>query len=83
MTAAKFKVGQMVCLKAAVRDAAAGKAVGYKILRLLHQQGRDWSYLVKTILERDARFAEQDELMLLSALWSSSVTTLPEKIPKG
>lgn len=83
MTTAKFKVGQIVCLKAAVRNAAAGEAVGYKILRLLHQQGRDWSYRVKTILEPDARFAEQDELMPLSALWSSSVTTFPERISKG
>jgi len=84
MTAAKFKVGQMVCLKAAVCDAAAGEAVSYKILRLLHQQGHDWSYHVKTILEPDARFAEQDELVLRSALWSStSVSTLSERITKG
>jgi hypothetical protein len=83
MTAAKFKVGQMVCLKAAVRDAVAGRAASYKILRLLPQQGRDWSYRVKTILEPDARCADQDELVLLSALWSSSITTLPERITKG
>lgn len=83
MTTAKFKVGQMVCLKAAVLDAAAGHAASYKILRLLPKQGHDCSYRVKTILEPDARCADQDELVLLSALRSSCVTTLPERITKG
>ena len=82
MAAAKFKVGQMVCLKAAVCDAAAGWPASYKILRSFSQQGRDWSYRVKTILEPDARFAGQDELVLHSAL-SSSVISLPERITKG
>lgn len=83
MTPAKFKVGQMVCLKAAVHDSAAGRAASYKILRLLPQHGRHWSYRVKTILEPDTRFAHQDELVLLSALLSSSVTSLPDWPTKG
>lgn len=83
MAAAKFKVGQIVCLKAAVRDAVTGRAASYKILRLLPQQGHDWSYRVKTILEPDARCADQDELVLLSALWSASVTNLPARSTKG
>lgn len=72
MATAKFKVGQMVRLKSAVRYGAIGEAASYKILRLLHWQGR-WSYHLKTILESDGRFAEQDDLVLASAHWKPSV----------
>lgn len=83
MTTARFKVGQIVCLKTAVRDAVAGRAASYKILGLLPQSGRDWSYRVKTILEPDARYAAQDELILLSALCDATITSLPERIGRG
>ncbi len=80
MTGPEFKVGQVVCLRAADGDAAAGRAVAYKILRLLPRRGRAQSYGVKTILEPDERFADHDELVLLSARGGSSVTSLPDRM---
>ena len=80
MTGREFKVGQVVCLIGMPRDPAGASAVAYKILRLRPRHGRDPSYCVKTILEPDERFADHDELVLLSKLWSSSVTPFPERI---
>lgn len=75
-----FKVGQVVCFVGMTRDSAAARFVAYKILRLRPRHGRGPSYCVKTILEHDERFADHEELVLLSTLWNSSVTAFPERI---
>lgn len=79
MTEAEFKVGQVVCLRATRRTPAASRTVAYKVLRLLPLRGADRSYVIKTILEREERIADHDELVLLSALWRSSISPLLEK----
>ncbi|HEX2839650.1 hypothetical protein [Hyphomicrobium sp.] len=53
----------MVCLKDAISHPVVGRVTSYKILALLPRHGRRWLYRVKTILEREARVAEQDELV--------------------
>ncbi len=68
MREAEFKVGQLVCLRDTERNRAAGRTIAYKVLRLMPMQGRDRSYGVKSILEREERFVDHNELVLSSAL---------------
>jgi hypothetical protein len=77
MIGREFKVGQVVCLLGMPHDPATASVVRYKILRLRHRDGRYPSYCVKTILEAEERFADHEELILFSKLWSSSVTNFP------